>query len=101
MWLFVVLFGLGIGASGTLLPIVTRDIFGTANFSALFGFTNVLFVAGFAIGAPLAGFVFDATGSYHIVFVIVTAIYIGAILAIYFAFGAKPKPLVRLSVSKK
>jgi sugar phosphate permease len=101
MWLFAVLFGLGIGASGTLLPIVTRDIFGAANFSVLFGFTNVLFVAGFAIGAPLAGFIFDATGSYHTVFVIVTAIYVGAILAIYFAFGAKPKPLVRLSVSKK
>jgi sugar phosphate permease len=101
VWLFVVLFGLGVGASGTLLPIVTRDIFGAANFSALFGFSNVSYVAGFAIGAPLAGFIFDATGSYHAVFLIVTAIYTGAILAIYFAFGANPKPLVGLSVSKK
>ena len=101
IWLFVVVYGLGIGASGTLLPIVTRDIFGTANFSALFGFTNVLYVTGYAIGVPLAGFMFDATRSYHSVFAIVTAIYAAAILAIYFAFGAKPKPLVRLSVSKK
>jgi sugar phosphate permease len=101
IWLFVVVYGLGIGASGTLLPIVTRDIFGAANFSALFGFTNVLFVTGYAIGVPLAGFMFDATGSYHSVFVIITVIYAAAILAIYFAFGAKTKPLVRLSVSKK
>lgn len=101
IWLFVVIYGLGIGSSGTLLPIVTRDIFGAANFSALFGFTNVLFVAGYAIGTPLAGFMFDAMGSYHSVFIIVVVIYVAAILAIYFAFGAKPKPLVRLSVSKK
>jgi MFS family permease len=101
VWLFVVLYGLGIGASGTLLPIVTRDSFGVANFSALFGFTNVSYSAGFATGAPLAGFLFDATGSYYIVFVIVMAIFVGSTLAIYFAFGAKPKPLLRLSVSKK
>jgi cyanate permease len=101
IWLFVVLFGLGIGASGTLLPIITRDVFGVANFSALFGITNIFFVIGCGIGAPLAGFIFDATGSYHVIFIIVTALFVGAILAIYLAFGAKPKPLLRLSISKK
>jgi MFS family permease len=100
IWLFVVLFGLGIGASGTLLAIVTREIFGAANFSALFGFTNVIFMAGCAIGAPLAGFIFDATGSYKMVFVIVAAFFAGAMLTIYFAFGAAPKPLVRLPAGK-
>jgi hypothetical protein len=44
---------------------------------------------------------FDATGSYHRVFVIIIAIYAAAILGIYFAFGANPKPLLRLSSSKK
>jgi MFS transporter, OFA family, oxalate/formate antiporter len=91
IWIFVVLFGLGIGAIGTLLPIVIRDAFGSTHFSALFGFANVIFVIGFAFGAPLAGFIFDATGSYHLVFVIVSAFYVLAILAIYFAFGIRPK----------
>jgi sugar phosphate permease len=100
IWLFVVLFGLGIGAFGTLLPVVTRDVFGAANFSTLFGFTNVMYVVGFAIGAPLAGFIFDATGSYHNVFVMVTAIFILAILAIYFAYGASPKSRVKRSGMK-
>ena len=101
IWLFVMVYGLGIGASSTLLPIVTRDIFGVANFSAIFGFAVVLFAVGSAMGAPLAGFMFDATGSYHGVFVIITTIYVAAILGIYFAFGTKPKPLVRFSISKK
>jgi MFS family permease len=58
IWLFVVIFGVGVGALGTLLPIVTRDIFGAANFSALFGFTAISFAVGNAIGPPLAGFMF-------------------------------------------
>jgi len=95
IWFFVILFGIGVGASGTLLPIITRDIFGSADFSVLFGFTNIFFVIGCAAGAPLAGFMFDVTGSYHAIFVIVTTIFIGSILAIYFAFGAAPKPLLR------
>jgi cyanate permease len=80
---------------------MTRDIFGVGDFSALFGFVVVLLAAGNSIGAPLAGFMYDATGSYHSVFVIITAIYVVAILGIYFAFGANPKPLVRFSKSKK
>ena len=101
IWLFVVIYGLGSGVSGTLLPIVTRDIFGGTNFSAIFGFTVVFLFAGGAIGTPLAGFMFDATGSYHSVFIIIAAIYTVAILGIYFAFGTKPKSLVRPSISKK
>ena len=101
IWLAVIIYGFGVGAVGTLVPLVTRDIFGTANFSTLFGFTVVLFAAGNAIGAPLAGFMFDATGSYHSVFIIVIAIYAAAILGIYLAFGVKPKPLMRISTSKK
>ena len=97
IWPFVIIYGLGIGAGGTLLPIVTRDIFGARDFSAMFGFVIVLLSAGNSIGAPLAGYMYDATGSYHSVFIIITAVYIAAIVFIYFAFGANPKPLVRLS----
>jgi archaellum component FlaG (FlaF/FlaG flagellin family) len=44
---------------------------------------------------------FDATGSYQIVFVIVAILFAAAIIGIYLAFGANPKPLMRLSKSKK
>jgi len=101
IWPFVIIYGLGIGAGGTLLPIVTRDIFGAGDFSAMFGFVIVLLAVGNSVGAPLAGFMYDATGSYHRVFVIITAIYIIAMIGIYFSFGANPKPLVRPAKSKK
>jgi sugar phosphate permease len=98
VWMFVIVFGLGTGAATTLLPIVTRDIFGGKDFSVLFGFTNVLFVVGGAIGTPLAGFMFDAMGSYYGVFIVVAIIYAISILSIYFAFGASPRTLLKRSV---
>jgi sugar phosphate permease len=101
VWLFVVLFGLGVGAAGTLLPIVTRDIFGAADFSALFGVTNVLFVVGYALGMPLAGFIFDATGSYHSVFLLLIGIYLLAILTLYFAYGLTPRPFTTAAAKAK
>jgi sugar phosphate permease len=101
IWPFVVIYGLGIGAGGTLLPIVTKDIFGARDFSAMFGFVIVLLAAGNSIGAPLAGFMYDATGSYHRVFIIITGIYAAAIISLYFAFGANPKPLLRPSKPTK
>ena len=100
IWLFVGIYGLGSGVVGTLLPIVTRDIFGGASFRAILGFSAVFLFAGRAIGTPLAGFMFDAAGSYHTVFVVITVMYATATLGIYFAFGARPKPLMRLTVSK-
>ena len=100
IWLFVVIYGFGAGAFGTLLPIVTKDIFGVRDFTSIFGFALVLLFAGNAIGAPLAGFMYDATGSYRSVFMIITAINAIAIISIYFAYGINPKPLLRLTVSK-
>ena len=100
IWLFVAIYGFGTGAFGTLLPIVTKDIFGVRDFTSIFGFALVLLFAGNAIGAPLAGFMYDATGSYRSVFMIITAINVIAIIGIYFAYGIDPKPLLRLPASK-
>ena len=101
IWLFVAAYGLGTGASGTLLPIITKDIFGEAEFSAIFAFMLVIVYAGYAIGPPLAGFMFDASGSYHSIFVIITIISAAAVFGIYFAFGANPRPVMRLKKPEK
>jgi len=95
VWVFAVVYGLGAGAASTLMPLVVRDAFGSAKFSLLFGFINVIYTFGAVIGIPLAGFMFDATGSYASVFVIVAIVYIIAILGMYIAFGAKPKPFLK------
>jgi len=100
VWLFVVIYGLGAGAAGTLMPLIIREVFGSAYFSILFSFANILYTAGAVIGIPLAGFIFDATASYSMVFVIVASAYMAAILGIYIAFGINPKPIMLTSPQK-
>ncbi len=89
LWLFVIVFGLASGVPGILLPLVIGDIFGSANLPIIFGFVNIIFTIGFAAGPPLAGYIFDATGSYSLVFFIVILFYAVSILTMYFTYGGK------------
>jgi MFS family permease len=93
VWLFVIVYGFASGSFFSLLPLVIRDIFGAKAYTILFGFVNSLFVVAQAVGAPLAGFIFDATGSYHWVFIVAIAFYLVAMISIYFAYGVKPRRL--------
>jgi MFS family permease len=93
VWLFVIVYGLGTGASTTMLPMVITDIFGVVSFSVIFSLLDVFYKFGAIVGTPMAGFIFDATGSYHLVFTIVAIFYTTTMVCLYFAFGARPKPL--------
>ena len=45
-------------------PLVTSAAFGPKDYAAIWGLASMANVAGQAVGAPLYGLVFDATGSY-------------------------------------
>ena len=62
--LFAVAFAVGYAVTAPILPISVADVFGGRNFGAIFGVVNLNSGLGSAVGAWLAGFVFDVTGSY-------------------------------------
>ena len=92
VWIFVIVYGIGSGTMGTLFPLMVRDIFGSTNFNTVFGLGNATFMCGIALGTPLAGFIFDATGSYHWVFIIVAILFAIAMVTIYSLYGLNPRP---------
>jgi MFS family permease len=71
---FVVLFGIGYGGSNTLRISLARVYFGRANFGGIFGLILGISVLGGIIAPPLAGWVFDATGSYRIIWFVYAAL---------------------------
>jgi MFS family permease len=91
LWLFVIIFGLGSGATTIVFPLIVGDIFGAEGYLTVFGFANLIFCSGFALGPPMAGFIFDASGSYFFVFIIAAALYILAVAAIYIAYPIERK----------
>ena len=62
--------GLGMGGESDVTPYVLSRYFGLRSFSVLLGFTWTAYATAGAIGPILMGRVFDATGSYETLLVI-------------------------------
>jgi len=80
--LFVVIFGTGFGGTNTMRAVFTREIFGAQNFAMIFGFVNGICSIGSLFGAPLAGYVYDAIGSYRPIWLAFMGIAVACIVSI-------------------
>jgi len=77
MWMFyifAVVFGVAQGGFITLLSVVTAELFGIVSLGAVLGGITLFATMGDAIGAPIAGSIFDITGNYSLAFLIFGAI---------------------------
>jgi len=93
VWLFVAVFGFAMGGFVTLMPLAIGELFGTASFGVIYGFVHLMAIGCSTVGPPFAGFMFDATGSYSVVFTTFTITYTISVIAIYFAWGPDPRPM--------
>jgi len=74
VWAFMLFYGIGQGAFGTVFPVFLGELFGTEHFSKLYG-TVLLFQAiGFSIGAVLFGKIYDTMDSYGLAVQIIIVI---------------------------
>jgi cyanate permease len=64
------LLGGGVGGLHLLFPLAWADYYGRQHLGTIRGITLPVQIAGQAVGPITAGFVFDATGSYHVAFVV-------------------------------
>jgi len=80
LYVFAVVFGVAYGGIVPLQPLVAADLFGLSSLGTIFGAVHFLGTIGGALGAPLAGTIFDVTGSYNLAFLI--CVIIGALAII-------------------
>ena len=81
---FIVLFSPGYGAMIPIRPAVQGEYFGRTHFGTIQGISMSISTATAMIGPPLAGWIWDITGSYRpafIIFTVTTAVGIPLILA--------------------
>lgn len=67
-WLLVfyaIPFGIGIGGNAVAMPVLVGRCMGVLHFSKIMGVIMIGFALGIIIGIPLAGRIFDRTGSYE------------------------------------
>jgi len=70
LYLFVIIYGLFFGSRTPMIPGLAGYLFGTKLLAEMLGIINISAFVGGAVGASLAGFIFDKTGSYYIAFLL-------------------------------
>ena len=89
--LFAVVFGAGFGGRNPLTTAIRGDYFGKYAFATIMGISSAPMYA-FMLAAPLfAAFLFDATGSYTVAFLIIGAL--GMMSGVLFLLAKKPTSL--------
>jgi MFS family permease len=94
VYVYGLLMGIGYAATVPIMPTVISDVFGGARFGSIFGSLHLANAIGGAVGAWLAGTVFDATQSYRISFMVAGVAALVAIAAVSLARPART-PLVK------
>jgi len=79
VWIYSIIYGLGIGCWLPTLPMIVTTTFGLAAYGAIYGTMNLIHVSGSSTGPLTTGLIFDATGSYNLAFTIFLILYIVAI----------------------
>ena len=92
VWLYVAVSGPASGGVMTVLPLSVGALFPLRVFGTVFGLVNLALSTGAAlIGPPLAGYLYDISGSYDAPFTLFIGLYICAIVFAYFAWGLSPR----------
>ena len=89
-WAFVAIFGVAMGGMFAMEPLLISKHFGMASFGAIYGTLWGLSAFGFAAGPPLAGHIFDISGSYNSAFILFIATTILATMLIFFIKSPQP-----------
>lgn len=82
LFLFAVLFGIGVGGEVPVFPVINRQYYGNAPMGTLYGWQNVGNGLGMALGPVLGGFIWTQTGDYTGVLALSFAASLAGVLSI-------------------
>ncbi|MFC1940535.1 MFS transporter [Chloroflexota bacterium] len=84
VYLFVIIFALGYGASPLNIAIV-GEYFGRRHFATIRGIMSLVYAVGIIAGPIYAGYIYDITRSYQVAFVTFIVLYSLAVVIFFFA----------------
>ena len=87
LYLFAGVHGFAHGGFFALIAPILADYFGTRDQGAILGVVIFISNLGSAIGPVLAGYIFDMTGSYQVIFMVLTGMSLTGLCA---AYGLRP-----------
>jgi MFS family permease len=102
LWLYAVVYGLGLGGWLPGVSMVVSTTFGLASYGVVLGAADILRNAlGGAAGPFMAGYIYDVTGSYHLAWVIGIALFGIAIITLILTRPLRQEPVFETTVPVK
>lgn len=89
LWVYVAIFGFGMGGVVVLQPLAVGKYFGLVSFGVILGAINLAQAIGASIGAYGAGVIFDTFGEYKYALMTFVLVYLAATVSIFLA--GKPR----------
>ena len=90
LWLsvpFVLFFGIGWGGMVPMMPGLLILFFGKNRMGTIVGCVNSVMMVGALVGAPLAGGIFDTSGSYRMAWILIGSLIIAVTVCFYFSLN--------------
>lgn len=89
LFLALGLFGVSVGNLLMLPPLIIAEVYGLANYSQIYSWSNLITMLGVAGGPVLMGILFSVSGAYHVPYIIAAALGLSA--AIVFMLFTPPR----------
>ena len=90
IYVWFVLYGIGIGVAYTMLPALRARYFGRKAFGSIYGMSSMLMTP-VGVAAPIyCGWVYDTTGSYITAFTLITGLLVISVVLACFILPPKP-----------
>ena len=86
-----IVFGLGMSCITVLPPLITSEMFGNRDYSAIYSVVSALASLGLAIGVPVIALDYDLTGNYVIAFIVCAVIMVVSALLVLVALKSSKK----------
>ena len=90
IWLYVAVFGFGMGGVIVLQPLAIGKFFGVTAFGVILGVGHLIHALGASIGAYTSGWIYDTFGDYRYALTTFILMYLAAIVSIFLA--GRPSP---------
>lgn len=101
VFLFAVVFAIGYASVAPIVSTATADLFVGRHFGSIYGFVCLGQGIGGSLGAWLAGYIFDITGSYLSAFALAAASFVVGVLCLWMAAPRRVRRITRLSTPQK
>jgi len=95
-FVYAVAFAFAMPLETLVIPLITNDLFGNANYDKILGFLIAANYSGYAVGAPIVNLCFDIFGTYKPVLIVLAAVMLCSFVIFQFVITTSNKEKAKI-----